>query len=152
MILFVGDVHNKIAALEAIVCAHPEAGAVLQVGDLVPQAPGVGIPEAWWRPMRLPIRFIDGNHHNYKLTRDLRTPTEVLPGLIYCPRGAVEEIDGRRVGFLGGAESHTPKWRARGVDYWPDEEGIRDADLEPLLRLARRGRRHPRDPYATGLC
>lgn len=136
MILFVGDIHNKIDIFEEVVNSRPEAVAVIQVGDLVPQAPDLEISEFRWRPMRCPVRFIDGNHHHYGETQGLHTATEVCPGLIYCPRGTVEEIDGRRIAFLGGAESVLgTQWRALGVDYWPEHEGIRDEDIKPLLRL-----------------
>lgn len=90
--------------------------------------------KAAWRRMPIPLHFIDGNHHDYSVTRGLSAAAEVLPGLVYQPRGSVADLDGRRLAFLGGAESTVDlEWRQRGRDYWPDHEAIRAEDVARLL-------------------
>jgi hypothetical protein len=138
MLAIVGDIHQDIDGLAWIVeqQLRREVTAVVQVGDLylstTPDLP----PSARWRPLARPLYFIDGNHHNFSSTRGLTAPTEVAPGLTYCPRGTVLPLDGRRVAFLGGAETHAvgSHW-VPGEDWWPDEEAIRRADAAPLLAL-----------------
>lgn len=138
MIGIIGDIHQDIDGLAWIVDQQlpREVTAVVQVGDLyLSDAPGVS-PSARWRPMSRPLYFIDGNHHNFPSTRGLTSPTAIASGLTYCPRGTVLLLAGRRVAFLGGAETHSiaPHW-VPGEDWWPEEEAIRPADAAPLLAL-----------------
>lgn len=137
MILFVGDIHHSIAEFERIVRAHPSAVVVVQVGDLVPLRSPPASVNAAWRRMPVKVHFIDGNHHDYSVTERLTEPSEVLPGLIYHPRGSVTEIDGRLLAFLGGAESTVDlEWRQTNRDYWPDQEAVRQEDVARLCSNA----------------
>lgn len=147
MILFVGDIHHSIAEFERLVRAHEDADVVVQVGDLVPLSSPPASPSAAWRRMRVPVHFIDGNHHDYSMTDGLTEATEVLPGLIYHPRGSIAEVDGRRIGFLGGAESTVGlQWRQVGRDYWPEREAVR---IEDVARLCRNAEGRPIDILVT---
>jgi Icc-related predicted phosphoesterase len=137
VILFVGDIHHRIQDLEDIIADHPEADVVVQVGDLVPLHSETASLATRWRPMRLPVHFIDGNHHYFGTTDGAETATEICPGLIYQPRGSVSRLDGRTLAFLGGAE--TPpgqEWRAGRDDYWPDRESVKPEDIELLMANA----------------
>ncbi|MBY0491355.1 MAG: hypothetical protein K2R93_16040 [Gemmatimonadaceae bacterium] len=138
MLAIVGDIHQDIDGLAWIVEQQlpPEVTVVVQVGDLyLSGAPGTP-PSARWRRLARHVYFIDGNHHHFPSTRGLTAPTEIAPGLSYCPRGTVLHLAGRRVAFLGGAETHhiAPYW-VPGEDWWPEEEAIRRADAAPLLAL-----------------
>jgi Icc-related predicted phosphoesterase len=87
--------------------------------------------------MRLPVQFIDGNHHDYSITDGITQATALHDGLIFHPRGSVAEIDGRKVGFLGGAESVVGLEGRRGrFDYWPTREAVRNEDVVRLVRNA----------------
>jgi hypothetical protein len=124
MIVLLGDVHGVWEwAFQLIAKAKgysPGAVPVVQVGDL------------GWRPHRpprpapWPIQWVDGNHDHLPSLLSLDEPTEVAPNWIYCPRGTVLELGGRRVGFFGGAKSIDRKVR----EWWPEEE--------PTLEEARR--------------
>ena len=45
----------------------------------------------------------------------------------------VMEIQGKRIGFLGGGPSIDKYWRIKGETWWP-QEVITDADVDLLLR------------------
>lgn len=160
MIAFLGDVHDLLGPMADQLRRMPaEVTTIIQLGDLwvwpeetdVPPMPD-GSPRPvpkrprdpslhWKRPPR-ELCFIEGNHHNYWLTRDISTATTVAPGLTFLPRGTVMLVEGRtqplRVGVLGGADSvHDALWRRLGYDWWPKEERVSEVDVERLLSNAR---------------
>lgn len=130
MIVLLGDVEGATHVAMPIIAKakgwQPGPVPILQVGDL------------GWHPDRpprrppWPIHFIEGNHDHLPSLLRYAKPTEVAPGWIYCPRGSVLEIDGRTVGFLGGARSIDRRVREEGVSWWPEEEPTRE-DAERLM-------------------
>jgi len=137
VIAFVGDVHHDPSKLENILRKLPDSvSAVIQVGDLEAFPNKFGLPMVPWRPMPKPVRFICGNHHYYPDTRDLERPTEILPTFIFMPRGWVEEIEGRKIAFLGGGQTFMDaSTRIEGVDWWPEEEVVSEADVARFASL-----------------
>ena len=125
MIVCVGDAHGNSAALAKIVREHP-AATVIQVGDfgLWPQ-----LRRQYVIPER-PVYFIAGNHEHHPSIRGITTVTEVWPNALYVPRGTVLELDGKRIGFCGGADSVDCAFRTPQVDWFPDE-AVRDVDVDP---------------------
>ena len=147
MLACVGDVHRSFGLLERLVGRLPRAvQAVVQVGDLgLTRADVERLADGGPPPLRLdrPVHWIDGNWDDFGGLglRDLDVPTALAPGLVYVPRGTVLELGGLRIGCLGGAESlDGERSRARGVDWWPDLEGVTDADVTRLVRAATRTR------------
>ncbi|CAN5921624.1 hypothetical protein BH11GEM2_BH11GEM2_30610 [soil metagenome] len=140
MLAFIGDVHLDLDELEDIVRGvAPGTTQVIQVGDLHLK-PNPRAAKTRWRPMKLPLGFIDGNDHYFPETRGLQEPTEVRPGLTFYPRGTVLELDSRRIGFLGGGETiYGQESLIPGTDWWPKEEGIAERDVTRLLRNANGG-------------
>jgi len=135
-IAFVGDVHGNvfhIASLKGYLESN-DVELVIQVGDMgilwnnddpsecpVTQAvESLGIP--WW--------FIDGNHDNHPNLR--KVGPQITDNIRYLPRGTIEEVDGIRMGFLGGAYSIDKDIRTEGVDWWPEEQPTRE-EAEPLM-------------------
>lgn len=87
---------------------------------------------------QVPIYFCDGNHEDHKGLRQLcrehgtEEPIPVGPNIYYMPRGSRLTLpDGRRVLFMGGAESVDKGQRTSGHD-WFMEEIITEADLANL--------------------
>lgn len=124
MIAFIGDVHAKFHRLVQVM-DETEADVYVQVGDfglwpdrVVPPLPGT-------------LYMVEGNHEYYPYLAGIESPTEIRPGLIYVPRGTVLELDGRRIGFLGGADSPDRAQRIEGVS-WFREETI---SYEDMLRF-----------------
>jgi|GEM_PF-971957 len=141
MIAIIGDVHRSFNILEDIVASIPrDIDAVIQVGDLGLRASdlraGIG-GEAVLR-LQQPVYWIDGNWDDFGGLglRDFIEPTELLPNLIYVPRGTVMTFGGRRVAFVGGAESIATETRVAGRDWWPDLEGVTDSDVARLIAAA----------------
>lgn len=123
MLVFLGDLHGDLRMLAEVSQAYAgRAAAIIQVGDL-----------GYSRTMHLamatstfptPVYWIDGNHEHYPLITpmwDREEPVELAPNVFYVPRGTVRELDGRRIGFLGGAASPDARSRAAGVDWFPEE-------------------------------
>lgn len=160
MIALIGDVHEWLDGMRTNLAHLPaEVRSVVQVGDLwiwpapedaPPRADGTlrELPppppgkDVQWHRLAHDVLFIDGNHHNYPLTRGLQEPTPVAPGLTYVPRGTVRVLHGMdgplRVGFLGGADSVIDaQWRRPDQDWWPLEEPVGTTDVERLLTNAR---------------
>lgn len=120
MIVVLGDLHEAVE-IGIVVAAkargyQPGLIPVLQVGDL------------GWHPERRmqippwPIYFVDGNQDHLPSLLCHKEPTEVAPNWIYCPRGSVLRLAGKRVGFLGGARSIDRESREEGVTWWREEE------------------------------
>lgn len=133
---FIGDVHGNVPYIESLkgYLETNEVDRVIQVGDMgilwrhnnpdecpVTQAvETLGVE--WW--------FIDGNHDNHPNLRN-RDP-QITEKIRYIPRGTIEEIDGIKFGFLGGAYSIDKDYRAEGWDWWPEEMPTRE-EAEPLM-------------------
>ena len=160
MIAFIGDVHEELDFFRARIESLPsEVHTIIQVGDIfvwprgdhilpMPDGTARDAPQRyvhrafqWERPTR-DVCFLDGNHHQYWLTRGVQLPSTVAPGLRFLPRGTVHLLQGvdgpLRVGILGGADSVVDAvFRRPDVDWWPAEERIDIADVERLLNNAR---------------
>jgi hypothetical protein len=116
----VGDTHADWGALEVLIdMEKPEL--ILQCGDFgywprladVPQPPDTS---NWPR-----IHFCDGNHEDHDALAQ-RESDEVLPNVVYQPRGSTLTLpDGRVVLFLGGATSIDKAARVMGRDWFPQE-------------------------------
>jgi hypothetical protein len=124
MIVLLGDVHCAWEwAFQLVAKARgytPGPVPVIQVGDLGwhPRRPP---PPAPW-----PIHWIEGNHDHLPSLLWLSEPSMLAHNWIYCPRGTVLELDGRQVGFCGGARSIDRAVRVEGESWWPEEEPIWD--------------------------
>lgn len=116
MITFFGDVHGHWPIFKDMLKKVPEDDIIIQVGD-------IGIWPSVWDDISLPrkVYFIEGNHEYYPYINGITEVTEIRPNLYYCPRGTILELDGRRVAFLGGAESIDKAWRRYRVDWFPEE-------------------------------
>lgn len=79
-------------------------------------------------PNNSKIYFCDGNHENHVLLKELerkqgwKNPIEIKENIFYCPRGSALLLDdGRRVLFVGGADSIDKRWRDSYVNWFPQE-------------------------------
>jgi len=74
------------------------------------------------------ILWCEGNHEDHWSLRDRKTD-ELVPNIIYMPRGSTYKLDdGRTIMFMGGAESIDKAYRTLGRDWFP-EETIKQKDL-----------------------
>ena len=132
-IAFLGDIHGFYNRLLAWPWGEPFPKQVIQVGDF-------GFFHIPGRECKVnppyPMMFIEGNHDSIEHLRNISDRyskvAKICGGEItYVPRGWVTEIEGKTVGFLGGAESIDQGFRKQGVNWFPDE-GITVSDLYRL--------------------
>jgi Icc-related predicted phosphoesterase len=147
-IALLGDIHGEAWVLDSFVAkAVNSVACFIQVGDfgVYPTRLRYLIEAA--QKSQVPIYFIDGNHEHFPIIMNWwkemdasgAVTHEVVPGkLIYVRRGAVLELGGRKIGFLGGAGSIDYAYRKLG-ESWFHEEQIADSDVERLLANAKDG-------------
>lgn len=128
MIAILGDLHGLCGLLEDADKRLKPGVPIIQVGDF-----------GWYpniRPhwnqlgkrLRRTVYWIDGNHEYFpEVPLDAAAPVEVAKNIVYVPRGTILELDGKRIGCLGGAASVDYKSRKLGRD-WFLEEAIRPQD------------------------
>ena len=77
------------------------------------------------------ILWCDGNHEDF-WSLDKRESDEIVPGVVYMPRGSTYTLpDGRTIMFMGGALSIDQDMRIFGKDWFP-EETITQKDMRNL--------------------
>jgi Icc-related predicted phosphoesterase len=129
-VLLVGDLHNQFNDLNELINKK-----LLQLGDM-------GVWERWENGQKLSdikpqgsiIYFIAGNHEDYQSLPIIRgrEGIELVPNVIYMPRGSTLKLDdGRNILFMGGARSIDKSVRREGWD-WFAEETIGYADMQNL--------------------
>lgn len=142
-VIVVGDTHRDFGRLNELISKRKPA-IVLQCGDFgywprepLSQIYGRNCPSypkerpAPKVPEDTKVFWCDGNHEDHQ-ELGLRTTDELWPNVWYMPRGSLLDLpDGRRVMFVGGAESIDKHSRTIGVDWFP-EERISYADVMKL--------------------
>ena len=86
------------------------------------------------------IAFVDGNHENFNLIKEMEEVVEwngghagLLPGgIIHLMRGEIYNINNKRIGVCGGANSVDLWHRTEGKSWWKEEE-ITEIDIANLL-------------------
>lgn len=128
-IAFIGDIHGDPELLYKAMKHVKDAEFVVQLGDF-----GISdsmLDELESRKVKNRIHFIDGNHEDYNLLREVAGFRKGDPvrarhiwkrKLYYIPRGYRAEIDKDLIfGFLGGANSIDRHYRREGIDWFPEE-------------------------------
>jgi hypothetical protein len=134
-IIILGDLHGEFHRLNCLI-EQEQPDIILQVGDF-----------GYWPRMEdqdlsiissdhTRIYFCDGNNDDLDRLLALAgtkvQPVQVSPNIYYMPRGSVLELDdGRRVLFIGGAQSIDRFRRYEGWDWFP-EEILCEQDLSSL--------------------
>jgi hypothetical protein len=135
VIAILGDIHGDVTFLwDAVVQAQEaKATALIQVGDF-------GLYDGMPRYLEqqrfpLPLYIIDGNHENHDLLNLKPGTYEFGWGseAYFVGRGTTLHLDGRQVGFLGGADSIDKRTRLMMGWHWSAREVITPDDALPLL-------------------
>lgn len=131
MIAVIGDIHGDFKQLNSLVnqAAVKGATAVIQVGDfgVYPST----LKDLFEVSFALPVYFIDGNHEHFEVLH--MKQSNLAYNLIYVPRGKKLEIDGKTIGFVGGAASVDKEYRVSHGWYWSQKEVVTEADIQPLI-------------------
>lgn len=76
-----------------------------------------------------------GNHEGYHLINDYPIievfggkAREIQPSVFYAISGEIYTINGKKMLFINGADSHDKEWRTEGKSWWPQEQ-ISSADI-----------------------
>ena len=129
--LIVGDIHNEFAYLNDLI-NKKQPDLLICCGEF---GYWPNIPWAAQftniKPQNSKILWCEGNHEDFwSLQR--RETDELVPNVIYMPRGSTYTLpDGRVIMFFGGANSIDKNIRTLGVDWFP-EEVITQKDLYNL--------------------
>lgn len=130
-ILVTGDLHNEFSVLNSIISSK-KPDLVICCGDF-----GFWPGKSWAepfsniKPQGSTILWCDGNHEDHWALKE-RESDEIVPNVIYMPRGSTYDLpDGRRILFMGGAYSIDKHMRIEG-DTWFPEETITQSDFNNL--------------------
>jgi len=93
-IIAIGDIHGNYAYLRDIL-KSTTADIYLQVGDLAGDC-------NYYPDLEKRVYFVKGNHECFDILEKYSEPTEIQKNLIYIPNGKIVEINGLRIGALGG--------------------------------------------------
>ena len=132
-VLIVGDVHGRFGDLNALI-NRKNPDLVICCGDFgywphFDEQLNGGFSSIKTQGSK--ILWVDGNHEDHWSLRD-RKSDEIVPSVVYMPRGSTYTLDdGRNILFMGGADSIDKGFRKIGVDWFP-EEVIRQRDIENL--------------------
>lgn len=126
MIVFIGDIHGEFGQLNSFMnefySKHKEPTTFIICGDVA----------YFWlndptpiikRPPYSKIIWIPGNHENWEIVDkyELGKLHELQDGVFMASFGAIEEIEGKKIMFCGGAESTDKNLRTPFVDWFPQE-------------------------------
>lgn len=129
-IMIVGDVHGEFGELNKLINSK-KPDMIIACGDF-----------GYWPNHKCDLTtiklqgtklllWVDGNHEDFWALKD-RKSDEIVPGIIYMPRGSTYTLeDGRNILFMGGAHSIDKIYRTVGIDWFP-EETINQSDMMNL--------------------
>ena len=125
MIIVIGDVHGELHLLNQVLLNAPDDATIIQLGDF---GFWPSVVKFYGDPPKIvrPILAIGGNHEFEPWLSHLKEPTEIWPNVTFVPRGTVLEIEGRKIGFLGGGDSIDKDYRTPGFDWFPEERVTKD--------------------------
>lgn len=137
--LAIGDVHGYFEPLFAAVAAHPDAVALLQVGDLTAGKPGRELhPDGdpvHLQKLPIPLLWIHGNHEHWHLFRpaaDGSVPT--IPGNHIWP-GRRENLPGTAISVVGLPGNYAPTWFNQAKPFPNDRaRHFSRGDIEAMAR------------------
>lgn len=138
MIYFLGDLHGRFEALQDLAEKIGPDDVVIQVGDFGFYPPQITGLRNTIFPTGFPCKLyaVDGNHEWFPFIAenvDGDNLWEFNPNMFYVPRGTVMEIQGKLIGFLGGACSVDVSWR-KPYGKWHKEEQITQEDFDKLIK------------------
>jgi len=118
-VLITGDVHARVPDLNQLI-NRKKPELVICCGDFG-YWPKHGFDFTNIKTQGSKILWCDGNHEDFwELAK--RESDEIVPGIIYMPRGTTYTLpDGRNVLFMGGAHSIDKDRRRLGIDWFPEE-------------------------------
>lgn len=140
MIIVAGDFHGVWSKVNQLIAKKPNIELIFQLGDfgwwpkfhnlpVVTSESLYGTRVKSWDQFGLKnnnvrIYWIKGNHEDQESIDELvkENKLEVMPNVFHQPCGSTTVLlDGRRILFIGGADSVDKKLRTPGHDWFPQE-------------------------------
>jgi len=120
MLCFIGDTHGNFGFFRNLPKVIPNELNItfIQVGDfgLWPD-----MMKSWPDDFPWKVYFIHGNHDSWNMYHNWNSISKVANNLFYVPNGTMLELEGLKIGFMGGGESLDRSMRTEGFDWWPQE-------------------------------
>lgn len=138
MMYVLGDIHGTLAKLRWMRQFIKPDDIIIQVGDFGFYNSVLNeFHNVFPRGYTCKIYAIAGNHEDYNLIDSWSKTdiTDVGGNLFHVPRGYVMEYMGKRMGFMGGAESIDKAWRTDEYGWFP-QETITQEDANLLYKNA----------------
>jgi hypothetical protein len=129
MMYVLGDIHGTMTKLKWMRQFLQPEDIVIQVGDFGFYKSVLNeFHDTFPKGYMCKLYAIAGNHENYNIIDKWSKTdiTDVGGNLFHVPRGYVMEYKGKRMGFIGGAESIDKAWRKEGYDWFPQERITRE--------------------------
>jgi len=122
-IALLGDLHGDPRALVRLDQQLPPDVPIIQVGDFGWYPDRVATWNSVGTALSRLVYWIRGNHEHYPIMPWLNdlTPVVVAPNILFVPDGQILELNGLRVGCLGGAASIDYRFRTLNKDWFLDE-------------------------------
>jgi hypothetical protein len=124
-VIVLGDLHGEFDRLNCLL-EQEKPDVILQVGDFGywPRLEDQDLSVI--RNAHTRIYFCDGNNDDLgmllPMVKAACQPVEIAAGINYMPRGSILTLeDGRRIMFIGGAQSIDRCRRCEGWDWFPEE-------------------------------
>lgn len=121
-IITTGDIHGRFGDLNELI-NKKKPGILIQLGDNAYYfSPDSIYGFEKIKPGNCKVYLVPGNHENFDqiekyVGRRGPDPVEIEPNLFYCPIGSTLEINGKRIMFIGGADSIDKHMRLIGVSW-----------------------------------
>lgn len=139
MIVFIGDIHGEFGKLNSFMnefySKHKEPITFIICGDVAYFWENEPTPIVK-RPPYSKVIWIPGNHENWDVIDkyELGKLHELQDGVFMASFGAIEEIEGKKILFCGGADSIDKNLRTPFVDWFP-QEIITNKDMDYIFDI-----------------
>ncbi len=137
MIIFFGDIHGQWnlfnSKVNELYSKYKEPMTIIICGDVAYFWKGEDIPKVKVPPYSKVI-WAPGNHEDWETidSYELGRLHEVQDNVFLASFGAIEEIEGKKILFCGGADSVDKNMRTPFLDWFPSEI-ITNKDMDFLL-------------------
>lgn len=141
----IGDVHGSYAAINVLLTYSSPGDAAIIIGDvglgfLNPKSEIYNLTHLNNRLVKagLTLYLLRGNHDNPAIWCDGRINNsfyDKFSNIKLVKDFSVLEINGKRIGFVGGAISVDRTYRKEGVDWWSNEAVVQSEEIKNLTNL-----------------
>lgn len=136
-VLLMGDIHGEVKRLADIankIDNWTKDDLIIILGDFgcIWDRKTAKLKLDYIAELPFTVAFLDGNHENFPLIKEMEQITlwnggyigMLSGGTIHLLRGEIYNINNKTIGVCGGANSIDKYWRTEGESWWAEEEII----------------------------